>query len=209
MIDPVQPAQGRAHDLEEKHEEEQALLDRLDRRLGLLYPRNERGGYDWHRWDAQTAARLEAAVLVDRPDLWEKYIHLSTRSRHAWRVLQLSVEALWERSWTELLIAPGQELTTEPGSVRWSPLFRWIIAVAVGNIKPGGRRGRDPAKLVWRDLALYHTVWAFRSAGLRPATSDKPGRSACHIVADNVGLGYDRVRQIWLRFRALESRFPG
>ena len=188
-----------------KEEREQRLLDRLDQRLSTVYPRNQQGIYKWYNLDAETVAQITVRLLAERPEWWEHFVHRSIKSGQAWRVLELLVEDLWERSWVDLLIAPGQEQPAEAG-IEWSPLFRWIIARAVGNLKNRGQPGRDPGALEWRDVWIVLTVRDIVQVGRRSATSNQLRRSACRVVGDRVGLSYDSVLKIWMAGRRAERR---
>ena len=79
------------------------------------------------------------------------------------------------------------------------PVFDWILDGFLEIRTRPTRRGRDPSTNLFRDSAIGATINEIRDLGIRPATSEKPGWSACHLVAKRVGLSYEAVRSIWLR----------
>ena len=187
--------------------DELGILDRMHERLETVYPRDADGKYDWYESEPEPLARYEALGLVRNPEYWRYYVGLSTKSEHAWRVLQLVVELLYDSGSMDLIINPIQGSSPEEDGLEWSPLFVWMVGGITGKLQhPKSRRGSDPTALVWRDISIWHTVNAIRGAG-RPATSDRHEGSACHLIADQFeDLGYHSVRSIWLWGRRVRRR---
>ena len=186
--------------------EQQRILARLDQLL-KVYPLDADGKYDWYGWQSESLAQFVALELVRYPEYWPVQIDLATRSVHALRVVQLLVENLYDVRTMDLIIAPNQGPRGEDG-FEWSPLFFWMVGVAIGKRPhPRSRKGPDPAALQWRDLAIWHTLNALCDAGLSRA-------EACQLVADHVAdrvdrLGADRVHGIWKWGRRLSKALRG
>ena len=188
--------------------EQQRILDRLDQSLESVYPRDADGKYDWYGWQSESVAQFVAFQLVLYPEWWPSQVDLSTRSVHAWRVVQLLVETLYDMGSMDLIIAPTNQGPPGEDGWEWSPLFVWMVGVATGKRQhPRSRKGPDPATLQWRDMSIWHALNALCDAGLSRA-------AACQLVADHVAdrvdrLGTDKVRDIWQWGRRLKKEMPG
>ena len=137
--------------------------------------------------DSDTVAQELALLDLGRPpNEWQDWVDLSHECPLAWRVCVALVETL--RVEAPLLLF-------------FSPLRDWALDVAQGIRVEPRRPGRDPFANWIRNLVIVHFVAALRDLGSRPATSNIPGKSACHLVADRLGLSYQAVRNVWLDCR--------
>ncbi len=76
-------------------------------------------------------------------------------------------------------------------------LHLWALDVADGTRRPPSRkRGRDATQNVFRNRSIVMAVMMLTTHRI-PATSNIPGRSACHLVAECAHLSYEAVRTIW------------
>ena len=165
-------------------------LVRITRRLHRhlrVYRRSNSGGYDWDEWDSEATAVVEAELLRKHPERWRRYVHQAQESKHSWKVLQLLVADLAEDSWMELVLDPVQERRRPGQRFGFSPLFEWMLALAVGEIRAPTRKGHDTSVRVWRDLSIFDAVSDLKAVGLSEPIAQK-------LVAEEVGLG-GRERQ--------------
>ena len=174
------------------------ILKRLRRRLSRVYRRSKSGKYDWGDWHSAATAQVEAELLREHPEWWRRYVRQAQTSKHSWRVLQLLVADLVEESWPKLIIDPVQEHRLGE-KCRFSPLFGWIVGVAVGKIRAPTKRGYDPAERVWRNLEIYLAVSDLKAVGLSEPIAQK-------LVAEKVGLTKTRVGQICLKHEKVHRR---
>ncbi len=125
-------------------------------------------------------------------------VHLSDREPLAWKALQAAVAELRKQGPDAIQAAVG------------GPLMDWALDVAEGKRKrPRGPQGRHPMENLARDMVIAATIAAIRDLGHRPVmgASREYDGSACHLVAARRKLSYERVRDIWEKYR---SRFkPG
>ena len=76
-------------------------------------------------------------------------------------------------------------------------LLVWALDVATGTRRPPTqKRGRNGRRNVFRNRSIVTAIAALRGLGI-PATSNTPGRSACHMVADRMNLSYEAIRTVW------------
>ena len=162
--------------------DEDYLLDRLEFGLGASEMDNLDG----------LAAGLAAGLLSKDPDAWEVWISGTEEDRFAWKVVHALVGLLRE---------------SEPESLKFPPLFGWIVDVALGIRKNPPTPGRDRRAYRLRDLAIALTVDRVRNLKTRPATSNVDGWSACHVVGKRLHYSYENIRTIWRRERPRLERY--
>ena len=164
-----------------REEEEQRELDHMELMIATVSCNREEAA----KRIARRFARLE-------PKTWKAWIAQSERDPVAWRVCQHLVGEL-------LQDAPRDTDPAPPPVLADSPLMHWALRVAQGLLTEPKPPGRDPIKNFFRNYVVASTVQGICDIGIRPATSNKPGWSACHLVADRLGLSYEAVRTIWRR----------
>ncbi|MDE2678193.1 MAG: hypothetical protein F4107_09550 [Gemmatimonadetes bacterium] len=158
----------------DEEDEEQRLLDYME--FWIL--RGPEFGRD-------PFAQRCAADDFHKPDTWAAWVIRSEDSPVAWKVCVVLVKRLRAESLARLVL---------------SPLLNWALDVAVGIRSEPRKRGRDPYANDFRNLVITVFVAEVRDVGLRPATSNAQ-ESACHLVAERLGLSYENVRGIWLTER--------
>ena len=134
--------------------------------------------------DRRSLAKRRGKWLAQHQKMWANWFAAAQTNPQAWDAVQALVAELRQRDRTLLFIGP---------------VFDWILDGFLEIRTRPTRRGRDPSTNLFRDSAIGATINEIRDLGIRPATSEKPGWSACHLVAKRVGLSYEAVRSIWLR----------
>ena len=143
------------------------------------------------RW---TSTEMFARHLAQRPERVMVYIKASTRHRAALTILTCLLRKLRQQ---QLSMASSNEHEREQCEAARRALTEWALDAHAGILKKPQTRGRDKYALAIRDAVIASTVNGIRNLGARPATSRLPDRSACHAVANRIGLSYDAVRTIW------------
>ena len=144
------------------------------------------------RW---TFTEMFAQHLAQRPERVVVYIKASTKYRAAWTILTRLLRKLRRQ---QLSMSCSNEHEREQCEAAQCALTEWAWDVAAGIRKKPQTRGQDKYALAIRDAVIASTVNGIRNLGARPATSNiHPGRSACHVVANRIGLSYAAVRTIW------------
>ena len=130
--------------------------------------------------------------LVQRPEYVTVYIKASTKSRAAWTILTRLLRSVRLQ---QIAMDFSNEHEREQCE---AALNAWALDAHAGILKKPQTRGQDKYSLAIRDAVIASTVNGIRNLGARPATSNiHPGRSACHVVANRIGLSYAAVRTIW------------
>ena len=125
------------------------------------------------------------------------HAHLAEESKTGWlewRVMKAAIAHLREQEPDAMRDAVG------------SPLLAWALDVAEGKRTPPKRpRGRDPLDNVVRDVVIADMVSRIHKLGHRALTGaakDYDG-SACHLVAERLGMSYEAIRRIWQNRRGV------
>ena len=127
-------------------------------------------------------ADLNAAVLERHPEKWGAYIAASEKDLLAYKTVQVLLRNLRRQ-----------------GSVE-GPVQEWAYDVAEGLCTvPTG--GPDQRKKMLRNAAIIATVKMIGDVSGIPYEFDEPRsgepRTACHVVADRLGMKFATVRTIW------------
>ena len=155
-----------------KEAREQKLLDFMDFMIEQ-WPSNPR-----------TMARPIAKDLVKKDEaewlVWFEDAHED--DLFAWNVVMALLARLRQRG--------------EQWRLWRQPFFDWLLDVVQDpRSKPPGSGGRDTN--LTRDIVICTTVRSISDLGIRPATSNKRGWSACHLVAERLHLSYDAIKTVW------------
>ena len=138
--------------------------------------------------------------LVQQPELVTAYINVSTKDRLVWKVLTLLLRKLRLQ---QVPIDFSNEQECEQWEAARRALNAWAVDAHVGILKEPRPRGRDKRWNGLRDAGIAVVVNEVKNLGARPATSRLPDRSACHAVANRIGLSYEAVCTIWQNNRPL------
>ena len=140
------------------------------------------------------------ASLVQQPELVMTCINASKKDRLVWKILTLLLRKLRLQ---QVPIDLSNEQECEQWKAARRALNAWAVDAHVGILKEPRPRGRDKRWNGLRDAGIAVAVDGIRNLGARPATSKLPGRSACHAVANRIGLSYEAVCTIWQNNRDL------
>ena len=151
--------------------EEERVLDLYEKRLSDV-PEDE-----------ASFAQHMAGKCLDHRESWQMWIDWSETELFSWMVCQ---ELSFRFYKSDGIVPP--------------PLLDWVCEVAVGLRRKPKRQGRPPDNWA-RDITIAQLVSVIVSFGYRRATSSNEGGSACHLVADRLGLEYVSIRKIWKRER--------
>ena len=132
--------------------------------------------------------------VVQQPELVMAYINVSKKDRLVWQVLTLLLRKLRLQ---QVPIDFSNKQECEQWEAARRALNAWAVDAHVGILKEPRPRGRDKRWNGLRDAGIAVAVNGIKNLGARPATSNRPGRSACHAVANRIGLSYEAVRTIW------------
>ena len=138
--------------------------------------------------------------VVQQPELVMAYINVSKKDRLVWQVLTLLLRQLRLQ---QVPIDFSNEQECEQWEAARRALNAWAVDAHVGILKEPRPRGRDKRWNGLRDAGIAVAVNEIKNLGARPATSNRPGRSACHAVANRIGLSYEAVCTIWQNNRDL------
>ena len=141
-------------------------------------------------------------VLERHPENWSAYIEASRTDPLAWKVVHTLFSRLRNR--------PPSSLTASEDEVekRQDALERlngWVLDVAAGDRVEPTRPGGDSRKQVSRNAKIVATINGIRDLGELPYESDER-RSACHAVAERLGMKYHTVRSIWRNNQGMLKR---
>ena len=178
-----------------------ADLEALRRRI-RAHPASSGGPADEGYWldilefDLATAGSYEFMVecLAGRreqqPETLATYIVASEYDRLIWDVLHALVLKLQ---------AEGKEMPPE--------LTRWWMDVTTGDRDKPKQGGKVKHRNLMRDVTIVAAVNGIRNVTDLPYEFDerKSGepRSACHVVAEKLGMRYATIRTIWRNHRSL------
>ena len=128
-----------------------------------------------------------------QPEMLYAYIITSKRDRLAWDVLHVLVPRL------------------RTGGKALPPvLAEWWIDATTGVLAKPDVGGKPVHRNTMRDATIASAVNGIHDVTDLPyefdATKSESPRSACHVVADRLGMRYGTVRTIWLKHRQLVER---
>ena len=129
-------------------------------------------------------AECFAADLANRRDDWALWIEGTDCDRLASKVVHALVAHLRVR---------------DPELLKQPPLFDWILDVNLG-IRPGrpSRGGRDARAHRFRNMLIAEAVRLICDlSSLKPTSTAKWPRSACHALADRLGEEYETIVTVW------------
>ena len=134
-----------------------------------------------------------AGLCEQQPEKLAAYIEASERGRLHWDVLHALVQRL-----------QAKEKDVPPSLTKW-----WLDATTGNRNKPK-QGGRTRHRNAMRDAMIVAAVNGIRNVTDLPYEFDerKSGepRSACHVVAERLGMRYATVRTIWRNNRPLVER---
>ena len=147
-------------------------------------------------------ADLMASVREHHPECWSAYIEASRTDPLAWKVVHNLFRRLRNR--------PSDSLTASEDEVeKWRDarerLDEWARDVTAGDRVEPTPPGGDSRKQVSRNGTIAATINGIRDLTGLPYESDER-RSACHAVAERLGMKYHTVRSIWRNHRGLLKR---
>ena len=136
---------------------------------------------------------MQGKGLERRPERLAAYILASREDRLAWDVLYDLVPRLRRG---------GQALPNE--------LAEWWISATTGVLKPPKRGGKVVHRNRARDTAIAAAVKGIHDVSGIPYEFDEPKsgdpHTACHVVANRLGMTYEAVRSIWRKMHPLIKR---
>ena len=130
------------------------------------------------------AAAEVAPKLAEQPDDWALWIEGTDEDRLASKIVHALVAHLRVR---------------DPELLKQPPLFDWILDVVL-RIRPGqpSKGGRDARAHRFRNMLIAEAVRRICGLStLKPTSTAKEPRSACHAVADRLGEEYETIATIW------------
>ena len=125
----------------------------------------------------RAAMLAAAAASVEEPHDWPSHIAAAEHQPLIWDFLDAVIRDRRER-----------------GLAIEGPLLEWVLD---RRPRQGGKYGPQPFNLLARNVAIVETVKAIVRKDHRPATTSKGGGSACHLVAERIGMSYRQVTRIW------------
>ena len=144
--------------------------------------------------DLDEIAELLSENLKRDPARWHAHIVASEQDALAWKTVKSLVRKVRRQQ-------PGSLAVSTERDADWvaalEQLINWALDCFEGIRSEPRTRGPDRRSNLMRNVAIAVTVNYIRNLGNRPATSNKPGRSACHVVAARLNLSYEAVRTIW------------
>ena len=151
-------------------------------------------------------AKMLAANLQIHPEKWQAYIAASGDDLLAYKTLQVLLANIRAKQPDWLNVSSKE---AEVWRVALNSLDGWAQDVALEIIqKP--KDGPDKRKLVSRNAIIVAAVNGIHDVSGVPYEFDEPKsgepRSACHIVADRLGMRPTTVRSIWRKERGLLNR---
>ena len=148
-------------------------------------------------------AKTLATNLKSHPENWHAYIVRSRDDLLAYKTLQILLANMRGKH-------PGSVNVSSEEAKVWrtalDSLNRWAQDVALETIqKP--KDGPDERKMMLRNAIIVAAVNGIRDVSGVPYDYDEPKfgepRSACHIVANRLGMPFSTVRSIWRKDRSL------
>ena len=151
-------------------------------------------------------AETQALIIESHPENWQAYIVASRVDLLAYKTLQVLLTNLRGKKPGSIKVSPEE---AEVWQVALDGLNRWAQDVALEIIqKP--KDGPDKRKLRSRNTIIVAAVNGIHDVSGVPYEFDEPKsgepRSACHIVADRLGMPPTTVRSIWRKERSLLKR---
>ena len=157
------------------------------------------GGLDAH-------AKMLALNIESHPEKWQAYIAASRDDLLAYKTLQVLPANMRGKKPSSINVSSEE---AEVWRVALNSLDGWVQDVALEIIqKP--KDGPDRRKKMLRDAIIAAAVNGIHDVNGVPYEFDEPKfgepRSACHIVADRLGMTPTTVRSIWRKERGLLNR---
>ena len=151
-------------------------------------------------------AKMYALNLERHPEKWHAYIERSGDDLLAYKTLQVLLTSMRDKPPGSVDCSP-EEATVWQAAL--SSLDSWAQDVALEIIeKPKDRS--DKRKFMLRDTMIAAAINGIHDVSGVPYELDEPRsrepRSACHIVADRLGMPFGTVRSIWRKERSLLDR---
>ena len=153
-------------------EEEVRVLDLLEWSLADFVPT-----------DLESMGEFRAGMLLQEPDLWPAYIEASKTNRWAWETLSGLVRIFGKRAQGHV-----RDVVLPP------PLSKWALDVASGHLGLPSWKQR-PKLQEFRHHTIAIAIERLHDLG-RPYAPPSEN-TACHLVAQRLGLKIDSVRDIW------------
>ena len=138
-----------------------------------------------------TLADQIAGFLESHPELWSAHIEASRQDLLAWKTVHTLLKRFRNPRPGSLIVSRDDE-TSRRGA---AALIAWGLDVATGD-RTEPPDGSDSRKRALRNGAITATVNGIRDLGELPYESAER-RSACHAIADRLGMSYTTVRTIW------------
>ena len=144
-----------------------------------------------------------ATKLERHPEKWQAYIERSGDDLLAYKTLQVLLTNIRDKQPGSISISPKK---AQVWQVALNSLNSWAHDVVLEIIeKP--KDGPDKRKLMLRNAIIAAAVNGIHDVSGVPYELDEPRsrepRSACHIVADRLGMPFSTVRSIWRKERSL------
>ena len=152
--------------------------------------------------ECEFIAETLAATTERHPEKWGTYIVASQVDRLAWQILKVLLRRLRKRKPGSLAIPVEHETVWRNA---WNRLNGWALDVATDVRVEPKPAGRDSRKQALRNATIVCVVNGIRDLGELPYASDER-RSACHAVAERLGMKYYTIRSIWRRGQPLLTR---
>ena len=148
-------------------------------------------------------AKMYALNLERHPEKWQAYIAGSRDDLLAFKTLQVLLANMRGKQPGSISVSPEEAVVWQAAL---NSLNSWAQDAALENIKKPKDRP-DKRKRMLRDATIAATVNGIHDLSGVPYEFDEPKsgepRSACHIVADRLGMPYATVRSIWRKERDL------
>ena len=148
-------------------------------------------------------AKMLAINLERHPEKWEAYIAGSKDDLLAYKTLQALLTNVRSRQLDFVNASPEEMLVWHAAQ---NILNGWAQDVALEIIwKP--KDGPDKRKLALRNAMIAAAVNGIHEVSGIPYEFEEPKsgepRTACHVVADRLGMSFGAVRSIWRKEREL------